>query len=186
MSEAYISQIEVFGFPFPPKNWSACAGQTLAIAQNQALFSLLGTTYGGNGTTTFALPDLRGRVPISMGQGPGLPNYTEGQAGGEEMHVLQIGEIPLHTHRMMADANTTANIVEVPAANLSLGQSSGTPPTGPGFQVNIYNTAAPTSGSALAPGAIGTTGNNQPHENRMPFLVTNFCICLFGLFPSRN
>jgi microcystin-dependent protein len=186
MSEAYISQIEIFGFSFPPKNWANCSGQIMQISQNAALFSLLGTTYGGNGVQTFALPDLRGRVPISMGQGAGLPNYSEGQVGGEETHVLQTSEMPSHTHRMMADATTTTGIVDTPAANLSLGQSSGKPPTGSGFAVNIYNTAAPAAGSALAPGAIGSTGSNQAHENRMPFLGINFCICLSGIFPSRN
>ena len=186
MSEPFTSQIEIFGFNFAPKNWAFCAGQIMAINQNQALFSLLGTTYGGNGVQTFALPDLRGRAPISMGQGPSLPNYTQGQVGGEQTHLLQIGEIPSHTHRMMADATTTSGIVEVPAANLSLGQSSGKPPTGNPFPVAIYNTAAPTAGSALAPGAIGTTGSNQPHENRMPYQVLNVCICLYGIFPSRN
>jgi microcystin-dependent protein len=186
MSEAYISQIEIFGFDFAPKNWQFCAGQLLAIAQQQALFSLLGTTYGGNGVQTFALPDLRGRAPISMGQGPGLPAYSEGEAGGQEAHVLQTSEIPLHTHRMMADATTTSGLSEVPAANLSLGQSSGKPPTGSGFNVNIYNTAVPAAGYALASGAIGTTGANQAHENRMPFTVLNFCICVSGIFPPRN
>jgi microcystin-dependent protein len=186
MSEAYISQIEIFGFSFPPKNWAACAGQIMPIQQNQALFALLGTTYGGNGQTTFALPDLRGRVPISMGQGPGLPNYSEGQVGGEETHVLQTGEMPSHTHFMAADATTTTGIVNTPAANLSLGQSSGQPASGTPFAVNIYNTAAPASGSALAAGAIGTTGSNQAHENRMPYLGMSFCICLVGVFPSRN
>jgi microcystin-dependent protein len=186
MSEPYISQIEIFGFGFAPKNWANCAGQVMPISQNQALFSLLGTTYGGNGVQTFALPDLRGRVPISMGQGPGLPAYSEGQVGGEETHVLQTGEMPLHTHLIMADAATTTGIVNTPASNLSLGQSSGQPPSGSAFAVNIYNTAAPGQGSALAPGAIGTTGNNQAHENRMPYLGINVCICLFGLFPSRD
>jgi microcystin-dependent protein len=182
MSEAYMSQIEMFGFPFAPKYWQLCAGQLLAINQNAALFSLLGTMYGGNGVQTFALPDLRGRVPISLGQGPNLPNYTQGAAAGEETHTLQTSEMPTHTHQF--SANTTVGTTATPASNLSLAQSTGKPPTGSNFGLNIYTNAA--AATALAPDAVGTAGSNAPHDNHMPYQTVSFCICVSGLFPSRN
>jgi microcystin-dependent protein len=183
MAQPYLGQIEIFGFNFAPRGWAMCQGQLLSIQQNAALFSLLGTYYGGNGVQTFALPDLRSRIPISQGQGPGLPPYVIGEAAGEDAHTLLTTEMPQHTHFLKADATAGTN-VETPAANLSLGQTSGKPPTGANFALNIYNTA--TAGSQLNPAAIGLTGNNVPHDNHMPYLALNFCIALNGIFPSRN
>jgi microcystin-dependent protein len=183
MFDPYISQIEIFGFNFAPKNWMTCSGQILSIAQFTALFSLLGTTYGGNGQTTFALPDLRGRVPVGMGAGLGLSNYIQGQAGGEQNHTLVTNEIPIHNHFINADATTTSGLVNAPTSSVTLGRGSGTSPGG-AFGVNLYNTASP--GSALNPAAIGNAGNNQAHENRMPTLALNFCMCINGVYPSRN
>lgn len=183
MSEAYISQIEIFGFNFAPKGWAFCAGQTLSIQQNQALFALLGTTYGGNGVQTFALPDLRGRLPLGYGQGPGLSNYDLGQAGGTEAVTLLQNQVPPHTHLLNADAATTSGLTNTPSSSRTLGQSSGSAPSG-NFAVNIYGTAsvAPRLNAA----AVSIAGQSQPHSNLMPTLGLNLCICLVGIFPSRN
>lgn len=179
MSEPYIGQIEAFSFGFAPKNWALCAGQLLPIQQNQALFSLLGATYGGDGRTNFALPDLRGRAALSSGQGAGLSPYTLGQKGGEEAHTLTVAETPTHTHAIAAVSSGTKSGTNVPDATVILGSgfsgSSGSPP------VNIYSSAAPT----VAMGSLGSTGG-QAHENRMPYLALNYCIALTGVFPSQN
>jgi microcystin-dependent protein len=183
MSEAYISQIEIFGFDYAPRNWANCAGQLLSVNQNQALFSLLGTTYGGDGLTTFAHPDLRGRVPVGFGQGPGLPNYDLGQRSGEENHALSTTEMPVHNHFINADATTTSGLVNTPSSSVTLGKGTGTAPSG-AFAVNLYNSAAP--GTTLNPATIGLAGGGQPHANQMPTLTLNFCMCRSGIFPSRN
>jgi microcystin-dependent protein len=149
-----------------------CNGQFLPINQNQALFSLLGTTFGGNGQTTFALPDLRGRVPFHEGNG-----YTIGQAAGEEFHTLSVQEMPAHTHAL------TGNNAVVGAAN----NSTAATPTNNFFAnsgKNVFATGAPNA--KMSPATVTNYGSSQPHENRSPFLVLTFCICLIGAFPSRN
>jgi microcystin-dependent protein len=176
-----MGQIEIFSFNFAPKGWAQCNGQLLPINQNQALFSLLGTMYGGNGQTTFALPDLRGRVPISFGQN------VQGSAAGSEFVTLINNTMAAHNHAMMADGNTaaTSNINSPGASGTTvLGNSGGQQNPGGPFGVSIYSNANPTQ--ILAPGVVSNVGGNQPHENRMPFLVLNFCIALQGIFPSRN
>ena len=179
MAEPYLSQIEAFSFGFAPKGWALCAGQVLPIQQNQALFSLLGTTYGGDGIRTFALPDLRGRAALALGQGPGLSQYTLGQSGGQETHTLTAAETPAHTHAIAAVNNGTKSGTNVPGASVTLGSgysaSSGSPP------VTIYSSDTPT----VAMGSLGSTGG-QAHENRMPYLAVNYCIALQGVFPSRS
>jgi len=167
--EAYIGQIQSFGFNFAPKNWAFCNGQIMSIAQNTALFALLGTTYGGNGQTTFALPDLRGRASMQYGQGPGLSNYTLGEVSGQETVTLITQEMPMHNHLLNASAGIKLNAV--PAAN-NLGGAQ------------IYTNAA--LDSVMDPGSIGQSGGSQPHQNMQPYLVLNWCICLYGIFPSRN
>jgi microcystin-dependent protein len=163
----YLSEIKIFPLNYAPKTWAMCNGQFLPINQNQALFSLLGTTYGGNGQTTFALPDLRGRVPIHMGQ-----NFVLGQNGGEESHTLINSEMPQHTHLVTASGNA-------PNSNL---------PTGNFFASNTgfkpYFTGNPNV--TMNPAGVGSTGGTQPHTNMSPFLVLTFCIALQGIFPSRN
>ena len=159
-----------------------CAGQTLSIAQNQALFGLLGTTYGGDGVTTFNLPDLRGRIALGFGQGPGLSSYALGAAGGEESHQLLTSEVPAHTHTLNATNNGQANGTNVPSSTVLMGSGYGIEANNP--VESVYGSAAPTI--AMAAGAVGTAGSNQPHENRMPFLTINYCIALQGVFPSRN
>jgi microcystin-dependent protein len=168
MSEPFIGQLMLVPYNFAPRGWALCNGQILPIAQNTALFSLLGTTYGGNGQTTFALPDLRGRVPISSGQGPGLSNYSLGEVGGVESVTLNVNQMPAHNHTIAChsgDPNDSS-----PANSLPAGGGS-------------YNTAANAS---MAQGMASSAGGNQPHENRHPYLVLNWIIALEGIFPSRN
>jgi microcystin-dependent protein len=181
MSTPFLGQIEIFSFNFAPKGWAQCNGQLLPINQNQALFSLLGTMFGGNGQTTFGLPDLRGRAPISFN------TNTIGQAAGSEFVTLNNSTMAAQTHTMMADGTTAASDnTNSPGASGStvMGNSGGQQSPGGPFDLFIYSTAAPTQ--ALAPGVISNTGGSQAHENRMPFLVLNFCIALQGIFPSRN
>jgi microcystin-dependent protein len=172
MSEPFIGEIRAFGFTFAPRGWAFCNGQILPIAQNTALFALLGTTYGGNGQTTFALPNLQGRVPIHQGQGPGLSIYNLGQTGGAETVTLVSAELPTHTHSVKASSSAAASGI---ATNNFLAVA----------RSNIY---APIGGTAqqMSVTAIAATGGNQPHENRQPCLAVNYCIALQGIFPSRN
>ena len=165
MSEPFLGQLSIVSFNYPPKGWAFCNGQFLPINQNQALFSLLGTTYGGNGQTTFALPDLRGRAPMHLGG-----SFTQGQAGGEVTHTLTIGELPTHTHT--AQAATADGDTPIPTANM-LGAFN-----------NGYGGAANLT--ALLPSSIGNVGGSQAHDNMSPFLVLNYIIALQGIFPSRN
>ena len=165
MADPFLSEIRLMSFPFAPQGWAQCNGQFMAINQNQALFSLLGTTFGGNGQTTFALPDLRGRVPIHVGVG-----HTLGERGGEEVHTVTQQEIPAHTHAMSA-ANVPA------ATNVGTGA----------FLAQIANAYTPAANlTALAAGEIGAVGGGQAHANMQPFLALNFSIALQGIFPSQN
>lgn len=172
MSEAFIGEIRMFGFDFAPRGWATCAGQLMPIAQNQALFSLLGTTYGGNGQVNFALPDLRGRAPIHMGQGPGLSNYLQGQVGGAQTRTLTTAEMPAHTHLVRA---ANAPSTSAPAANAVLAAPTTSRLFRSGAAANV----------AMAP-TVGVAGGSQPHENMQPFTVLNFSIAIQGIFPSRN
>ena len=173
MSEPFLGQLLCVPYNFAPRGWAFCSGQILPIAQNTALFSLLGTTFGGNGQTTFALPDLRGRVPNSSGQGPGLSNYDLGQVGGTESTTITINQMPAHNHaplNIQASAGTKLNAA--PNAN-SLGGAT------------IYTNAAVDS--TLTPGgSTGLTGGSQPTSLLQPYLTLNWCIALEGIFPSRN
>jgi microcystin-dependent protein len=173
MSEPFIGEIRMTGWNFAARGWALCNGQLLPIQQNTALFSLLGTTFGGNGQTTFALPDLRGRVPINQGQGPGLTNRTMGENAGSEHVTLNQNQMPAHQHLVKAsEAADTAN-----PANAVLGADSrGTPPT-------IYN-SSPDS-TTMNPQMIAPAGGNQPHDNMQPYLCVNFIIALEGIYPSR-
>ncbi len=171
MSEPFLGMIAIYGFNFAPRGWAMCSGQILPIAQNTALFSLLGTTYGGNGQTTFALPDLRSRWPLHFGQGPGLSSYDLGQAAGTETVTLTGQQIPMHQHPVNAtDADATSNKPDA----TSLLSSGGSYSTG-AANVQLSPNMIPPSG-----------GGNQPHSNIQPYLALNFCIALEGIFPSRN
>jgi microcystin-dependent protein len=165
MAEPFLSEIRIMSFNFAPQGWALCNGQLLPINQNQALFSLLGTTYGGDGRVNFALPNLQGRTPIHMGNG-----HLLGEAGGEQAHTLSISEIPTHTH--LANAST---------ANGSTNFANGNILAAAG---NLY--AAPSSLTTLNPTSITNVGGSQAHLNMQPFLTLSFCIALQGIFPSRN
>ena len=165
MSTPFLAEIKIISWNYAPRGWAFCNSQLLPINQNQALFSLLGTTYGGNGQTTFALPDFRGRAPIHMGGG-----FTLGQRGGEEVHTVTASEMPTHTHQVLAQ--TAAGTTNAPLNNF-LANSNVSPYRGDG---NI----------SFAPAMISNVGGSQPHENRQPFLVLNFVIALQGIFPSQN
>ena len=197
MSEPFIGQLMTVPYNFPPRGWAFCQGQLLAIAQNTALFSLLGTTYGGNGQTTFALPDLRGRVPIGSGQGPGLSPRTLGEMAGTESTTLTSTQMPAHVHNM-ASGTSTMNAVNVkaslqaPAAGAFLGRGVDTAPT-PDSIPEIYVPASEAAGKPLIPLAAGNVagntsvaGGSQPFSTMQPYLVLNPCIALEGIYPSRN
>lgn len=175
MSQPFIGEIRPFGFNFPPRGWAACDGQLLSIASNTALFAILGTTYGGNGQTTFALPDLRGRAPVHFGNGAGLAPVTLGETGGVESVTLSSANLPSHGHAVMATANLST---ATSPADAVLGAKVGRP------GVNFY--APATNLTALAPGAVGPDGSSGAHPNLQPSLVVNFCIATQGIFPSRN
>ncbi len=168
-----LASIILFAGNFAPRGWALCQGQILSISQNTALFSLLGTTYGGDGQTTFALPDLRGRVPIQQGQGPGLSNYDLGQVSGSETITLTTNNLPSHNHSLLATSE--AGSVSVPA---------GAYLANTGALDKEYN----TSGTLVAmnAGAVGVTGGSQPFDNIQPYLALNFIIAMQGIFPSRN
>ena len=166
MAEPFLSEIRIMSFGFPPKGWALCSGQLLPINQNQALFSLLGTTYGGDGRVNFGLPNLQGRTPIHMGSG-----HTLGEQGGEQAHTLSVSELPTHTH----------------AANAASGNGTAILPTGnllAGSPKQLY--AGATNLAAMGASAVSSVGGSQAHLNMQPFLTLSFCIALQGIFPSQN
>lgn len=188
MSTPFIGEINLFAFNFPPKGWALCQGQLLPISQNTALFALLGTTYGGNGQTTFALPDLRGRVAISSGQGGGLQNYDLGQLDGVEAVTLAATELPAHTHTV----DPTQLTATLRGTTLNGNQRSpvGHAPASESTGVTAsYSTSTPDAAmgtSAIAPAiAAAPAGASQAHANLQPYAVLNYCIALTGIFPSR-
>lgn len=168
MAEPFLSEIRLMSFVFAPRGWALCNGQLLPINQNQALFSLLGTTFGGDGRVNFALPDLRGRVPIHVGSG-----HTLGERAGEQAHTLSIAELPTHAH--VLNATTSVATTNTPTSGLMLAQSTA---------ADLYGTA--TNLQAMAPSSIGNVGGSQAHLNMQPFLTLSFCIALQGIFPSPN
>lgn len=167
MAEPFLSEIRIMSFNFAPKGWALCNGQLLPINQNQALFSLLGTTFGGDGRVNFALPDVRGRTPIHVGSG-----HTLGERGGEQAHTLSIAELPTHTH--VLSGTSTKGTSPIPPGNLMAPTPS-----------QAYH-APDNALSAFAPQAVSTTGGSQAHLNMQPFLTLSFCIALQGIFPSPN
>lgn len=173
MSDPYVGEIRMFGASFAPAGWAMCQGQLMPISQNETLFNLIGTTYGGDGQETFALPDLQGRAPVHAGQGPGLSqNYQLGETGGVESVTISTQQLPIHNHAMLASTNP---------ANQITGSDGivATPPS-----LSMYFGAAPDS--ALNASSVLPVGGSQPHENMQPFLVVSFIISLFGIFPTQN
>ena len=166
MSEPFLAEVRIVGFNFAPRGWAFCDGQILPINQHQSLYSLLGTTYGGDGRTSFALPDLRGRMPIHVGEG-----HREGQKSGEETHTLSANEMPNHDH--VLNGSTAEGDVPAPQGHVF----AATPPM-------VYR--EPANLTSLVAGTVTNVGGGQAHENMMPYIAVNFCIALQGLFPSRN
>ncbi len=173
MSDPFIGEIRMFAGNFAPRGWAFCDGQLLAVSQNNALFSLFGTTYGGDGRTTFGLPELRGRIPIHAGQGPGLNNYRLGQKSGTELVTLTPQQMPSHTHTfgVRNGLGTSASPEGHTLAEYD--------PT-----EDLYTSRTPNQ--TAASGTIGNTGGTQPHGNMMPFLCVNFIVSLLGIYPSRH
>jgi len=167
MSTPFLGEIKIIAWNYAPKSWAFCNGQQLPINQNQALFSLLGTMYGGNGQTTFALPDFRGKIPVHVGDG-----FTQGQTGGQYAHTVTQSEMPAHNHFMQVSNNTSST--QNPSTGVILGKSV----------ANSFGGLSPAV--TMNAGSITNTGGSQPHENKQPFLVLNFIIALQGIFPSRN
>ncbi|GAA0319604.1 tail fiber protein [Bacillus carboniphilus] len=166
MSEPFLGEVRAFSIPYAPRGWAQCNGQTLSIAQNQALYALLGTTYGGNGQTTFCLPNLNGRVPVH----PDQQSTRLGEMGGEERHTLTVSEIPAHNHTV-SGSNGEPN---TPILTNNVWTASSTKPFA----------ATPTT--PMSSNSLSATGDGSPHENRQPYTVVNYCIALQGIFPSRN
>ena len=173
MGTPFLGEIKIMSFGFAPRNWAMCNGQFMPINQNQALFSLLGTMYGGNGQTTFALPDLRGQTPLHVG---GSFN-VQGQKGGEQSHTLTIGELPTHNHALNASKTQGDKV------NPNFGGTGYVLAQDPG---NCYSPALTPNGAALNPLSVSNVGGSQAHQNMQPFLTLTFCIALIGIFPSRN
>jgi microcystin-dependent protein len=167
MAEPFLSEIRIMSFGFPPKGWATCDGQLLPINQNQPLFALLGTTFGGDGRVNFALPDLRGRTPIHVGSG-----HTLGERGGEQAHTLSIAELPQHVHQVNVNTTTTGGTAAC-GGNVLGGAN------------NVYHAAGGAT-TTLKPETISTVGGSQAHLNMQPFLTLSFCIALQGIFPSQN
>jgi microcystin-dependent protein len=175
MADPFVAEIRIFPFNFAPKGWAFCNGQLLPLSQNTALFSLLGTTYGGDGKSTFALPNLQGSAPIHAGQGPGLSLYDLGQEGGSETVTLLQTEMPSHPHSMLSAPTIVAADSDICTGN-SMGKSS---------QGNVYSPFSAPSAVQLSPSALAVAGSSLPHNNMMPYLTLNFNIALQGVFPAR-
>jgi microcystin-dependent protein len=169
--QPFVGEIAIVGFNFEPNGWAFCDGRLMAISQDDALFALIGTTYGGDGQTTFALPDLRGRVPIHQGSN-GFGSFVMGQTGGEETVTLTINQIPIHEHTISGQSGLGSTAI--PTGGVWASQS----------QLNVYSSAS--ADTPMNPASISTAGGSQPHDNRSPFLTVNYIISLFGIFPSQN
>ena len=174
MSDPFLGEVRCFGFNFAPVNWASCNGQLMPISQNAALFNLIGTIYGGNGQSTFALPNLQSRVPVHQGTDRSGTSYVAGEISGQEQLMLLTTEIPVHSHSISATTNTA--VLKRPISGTRYAASSGG---------NTFY-AAPSSMTAIAPSTISATGGNQSHPNIQPYLTLNWCICLVGIFPSRS
>ncbi len=175
MSDPFVAEIRIFAFNFAPTGWAFCDGQLLPLSQNTALFSLLGTYYGGDGKSTFALPNLQGAAPMHHGQGSGLSNHDLGEVGGSQAETLIVSEIPLHQHSIGAAAQLGTTAVASP--NVSLSRSRGT---------SLYQSNSASNLAQMANQKVGLTGGSTAHANMQPFLTLNFCIALQGIFPARH
>ena len=174
MSEPYVGQVMIFGFNFAPIDYAFCAGQLQSISQNQALFAILGTTYGGNGTTNFALPNIQERAVMNIGTGAGLSTYVLGEQSGVANVTVTQAQMPLHTHQAFGTAGSQEDLA--PTANGWLGEKT--------QGVETFSNAS--ADTTMSPNFLSIAGGSQPHPNEQPYLAMNYCIALFGIFPSRN
>ncbi|MFN2480667.1 MAG: phage tail protein [Pyrinomonadaceae bacterium] len=177
MADPFVAEIRIFPFNFAPKGWAFCDGQIMPISQNTALFSLLGTTYGGDGKSTFALPDLQGSAPMHPGQGNGLSLHDLGEQGGSQTVTLLESEMPAHAHTIMAAGNPPPANAGIPDPSVALARSSGT---------TVYQASPFSNLGTMNAQLIGISGGSLPHNNMMPYLTLNFCIALQGVFPPRS
>jgi microcystin-dependent protein len=175
MADPFVAEIRIFPFNFAPKGWAFCDGQLLAISQNTALFSLLGTTYGGDGKSNFALPNMQGNAPMHPGQGPGLSLHDLGETGGSETVTILESEMASHSHSVNADANPA--LLKLPANTNTLARSQND---------NAYQSVVNQNIVQMNPSVIGPAGGDQPHNNMQPYLTLNFCIALQGVYPPRT
>jgi microcystin-dependent protein len=175
MANPFVAEIRIFPFNFAPKGWAFCDGQILPISQNTALFSLLGTTYGGDGKSNFALPDMQGNVPMHPGQGPGLSLHDLGETGGSDTVTLLDSEMPSHSHALLAAPNL--GLVKLPTPNVGLARSKNT---------SLYQTTTNSGLTQLSQSALAPAGGDQPHNNLQPYLTLSFCIALQGVYPPRT
>ena len=180
MSQPFIGEIRAFGFQFAPSGWAFCNGQLMNIADNNALYAVIGTTYGGDGNVTFALPNLQGQVPMHWGTGPGGFNTSIGQVQGTTSVTLTQAQTPSHSHTITVMAVPSGGVVERTAIPTSVSYIADSNPDG------VYNETTPTFDAPFAPNAITPVGGSQQHDNMQPYLAVNFCMSLFGIFPSRN
>lgn len=188
--EGTIGEVRIVAYDFAPRTWAFCQGQLLSISANSALFSILGTIYGGDGRTTFALPDFRGRVPIQQGMGPGLPDYRLGARGGQESVTLTISNLPSHSHAMdtstlaghanfNSNSDDSGNVDDPSGANMSLSAS-------PMYGTTTDAAAGPSQGVIGGSLTMGLTGGSQAHDNMQPWIAMHYVICEYGIYPSRN
>jgi microcystin-dependent protein len=175
MANPFVAEIRIFPFNFAPKGWAFCDGQILPLSQNTALFSLLGTTYGGDGKSNFALPDMQGNAPMHPGQGPGLSLHDLGETGGSDTVTLLESEIPSHSHSLMTFVGQAT--AQTPAPNVGLSRARG---------INAYSTVTNTGVVPMSDNTVAPAGGDQPHNNLMPYLTLNFCIALQGVYPPRT
>lgn len=175
MADPFLAEVRIFGFSFAPRGWATCDGQLMQISQNAALYALIGTYYGGDGRVTMGLPNLQGRIPMHPGNGPGLYPHSLGEMGGYSSVTLSEAQIPAHTHQVTTgfDASDT----NTPASNTFMGSSTGT---------NAYNITSSSPTTPMASSSLSNSGGSQPHQNMQPYMPLLFCICLDGIFPSRN
>jgi microcystin-dependent protein len=182
MAQPFVGQIIMFGGNFAPANWAKCAGQLLSVSQYEALYTLIGTTYGGDGVTTFGVPDLQGRVPIHQGTGSGLSTYVIGQKAGTENVTLTSSQLPTHTHTLGVITGTAGTLAKATAASYLADEGS----TASGGNAFTYIAGGTGTQQALVGASIGNTGNSVPHDNIQPVLAVSVCIALYGIFPSQN
>jgi microcystin-dependent protein len=183
VTQPYLGQVQLFGFNFAPTGWALCQGQTLSINQYVALFSVIGTYYGGNGTSTFQLPNLQGAVAIGAGEGAGLSPYVVGEIGGTSTVQVLYSQMPIHNHPFAA-STAPGTTTTAAGAQLGVGHYAASGKSGTSYDADFYSSNASTTG--LAPLSISVAGGNLPHNNMQPYLALNYCIAMSGVFPSRN